>query len=195
MSSLINIILDYSYIGVFLVIFAETGLLLGFFLPGDSLLITAGIFAADGRLGLWPLILAAAVAAILGNLSGYFIGKRFGPAVFNQRSKFFKPEYVREAHEFFEKYGWQSVILARFVPIVRTVIPTMAGVSGMPLGIFTLYTVLGGLLWGVGLPALAYFFGRLIPDLDKYILLIVAVVLLVSFLPIIIKFWQSRRRA
>lgn len=195
MNSLINIILDYSYIGVFLVIFAETGLLLGFFLPGDSLLITAGIFAADGRLGLWPLILAAAVAAILGNLSGYFIGKRFGPAVFNQRSKFFKPEYVREAHEFFEKYGWQSVILARFVPIVRTVIPTMAGVSGMPLGIFTLYTVLGGLLWGVGLPALAYFFGRLIPDLDKYILLIVAVVLLVSFLPIIIKFWQSRRRA
>lgn len=194
MESLIHTILAYSYIGIFLVIFAETGLLAGFFLPGDSLLITAGIFAAAGKLSLVGVMIAVVLGAIIGNTSGYFIGQKFGPAVFNnQQSKFFKPEYVAEAHAFFEKYGWQAVILARFVPIVRTLIPTMAGVSRMPFGIFTLYNVIGAILWGVVLPAVAYYFGKLIPDLDKYILLIVGVVLVVSVLPILWKVFQSRR--
>ena len=115
-------------------------------------------------------------------------------AVFrNQESRFFKPSYVTEAEKFFTHYGWQSVVLARFVPIVRTLVPTLAGVSRMPLGIFTAYNVLGALLWGVSLPALAYFFGKLIPNLDQYVLLIVAVVLVVSVIPVVLKVVQARR--
>jgi membrane-associated protein len=196
MDSLVHTILAYSYIGIFLIVFAETGLLLGFFLPGDSLLITAGLLAASGDLSLWGVMVAVVAGGVLGCVSGYFIGQRFGPAVFrNQESRWFKPEYVTQAEKFFAQYGWQSVVLARFVPIVRTLVPTLAGVSRMPLGIFTAYNVLGALLWGVSLPALAYFFGKLIPNLDKYVLLIVAVVLVVSVIPVAVKVMQARRQA
>ncbi|WP_309572145.1 DedA family protein [Deinococcus sp.] len=196
MESLIHTILAFSYIGIFLIVFAETGLLLGFFLPGDSLLITAGLLAASGDLNLWGVIVAVVAGGILGCISGYFIGQRFGPAVFrNQNSKFFKPEYVTQSEQFFAQYGWQSIVLARFVPIVRTLVPTLAGVSRMPLGIFTAYNVLGAVLWGVSLPALAYYFGKLIPNLDKYVLLIVAVVLVVSVIPVVMKVMQARRQA
>lgn len=196
MESLIHTILAFSYIGIFLIVFAETGLLLGFFLPGDSLLIAAGLLAASGDLNLWGVMGAVVTAGILGCVSGYFIGQRFGPAIFrHQSSRFFKPEYVTQSQAFFTQYGLQAVILARFVPIVRTLVPTLAGVSRMPLGIFTLYNVAGAVLWGIGLPALAYFFGRLIPNLDRYILLIVGVILVVSVLPIIVKLLQSRRQA
>ncbi len=195
MESLIDTILSASYLGIFFIVFAETGLLVGFFLPGDSLLIAAGLLAAGGKLSLGGIMAAVVVGAILGNTAGYFIGQRFGPAVFrNQDSRFFKPEYVVEAEKFFVKYGALAVILARFVPIVRTLVPTLAGVSRMPFGLYTLYNVIGALLWGVGLTALAYYLGQLIPDLDKYILLIVAVVLVVSVIPIVLKFLQARRR-
>lgn len=194
MESLIEAILSASYLGIFAIIFAETGLLVGFFLPGDSLLIAAGLLAAGGKLNLGGIMAAVVAGAILGNTAGYFIGQRFGPAVFrNQNSRFFKPEYVVEAQKFFVKYGALAVILARFVPIVRTLVPTLAGVSRMPFGLYTLYNVIGALLWGVGLTALAYYLGQLIPDLDKYILLIVAVVLVVSVIPIVLKFLQARR--
>ncbi|WP_412028948.1 DedA family protein [Deinococcus yunweiensis] len=194
MESLIHTILAFSYVGIFLIVFAETGLLLGFFLPGDSLLITAGLFAASGDLNLLGVMAAVVAGGILGCVAGYFIGHRFGPAVFrNQESKFFKPSYVTESEKFFTQYGWQSVVLARFVPIVRTLVPTLAGVSRMPLGIFTAYNVLGALLWGVTLPAVAYYFGKLIPNLDQYVLLIVAVVLVVSVIPVVIKVMQARR--
>ncbi|GGL85732.1 membrane protein [Deinococcus aerolatus] len=194
MESLIDAILSASYLGIFFIVFAETGLLVGFFLPGDSLLIAAGLLAAGGKLNLGGIMAAVVVGAILGNTAGYFIGQRFGPAVFrNQDSRFFKPEYVVEAEKFFLKYGALAVILARFVPIVRTLVPTLAGVSRMPFGLYTLYNVIGALLWGVGLTALAYYLGQLIPDLDKYILLIVAVVLVVSVIPIVLKFLQARR--
>ncbi|GHF31938.1 membrane-associated protein [Deinococcus metalli] len=196
MDSLVHSILAFSYVGIFLIVFAETGLLLGFFLPGDSLLITAGLLAASGDLSLGGVIVAVVAGGILGCISGYFIGQRFGPAVFrNQESRFFKPEYVTQAEKFFEQYGWQSVVLARFVPIVRTLVPTLAGVSRMPLGVFTAYNVLGALLWGVSLPALAYYFGKLIPNLDRYVLLIVAVVLVVSVIPVVVKVMQARRGA
>lgn len=194
MESLIEAILSASYLGIFAIVFAETGLLVGFFLPGDSLLIAAGLLAAGGKLNLGGIMAAVVAGAILGNTAGYFIGQRFGPAVFrNQNSRFFKPEYVVEAQKFFVKYGALAVILARFVPIVRTLVPTLAGVSRMPFGLYTLYNIIGALLWGVGLTALAYYLGQLIPDLDKYILLIVAVVLVVSVIPIVLKFLQARR--
>ena len=196
MESLIHTILAFSYIGIFLIVFAETGLLAGFFLPGDSLLIAAGLLAASGELNLWGVMAAVVAGGILGCISGYFIGQRFGPAIFrNQHSRFFKPQYVSQAEAFFTQYGMQAVILARFVPIVRTLVPTLAGVSRMPLGIFTAYNVVGAVLWGVGLPALAYFFGRLIPNLDQYILLIVGVILVLSVIPIAIKLLQTRRRS
>ncbi|OLV17619.1 DedA family protein [Deinococcus marmoris] len=196
MSSLIDVILSASYLGIFFIVFAETGLLVGFFLPGDSLLIAAGLLAAGGKLNLAGVMAAVVVGAFLGNTAGYFIGQRFGPAVFsNQNSRFFKPEYVSQAQTFFVKYGALAVILARFVPIVRTLVPTLAGVSRMPFLLYTLYNIIGALLWGVGLTALSYYLGQLIPDLDKYILLIVAVVLVVSVIPIVLKFLQARKRA
>lgn len=196
MESLIEAILSASYLGIFLIVFAETGLLVGFFLPGDSLLIAAGLLAAGGKLNLGGIMAAVVAGALLGNTAGYFIGQRFGPAVFsNQNSRFFKPEYVVEAQKFFVKYGALAVILARFVPIVRTLVPTLAGVSRMPFMLYTLYNIIGALLWGVGLTALAYYLGQLIPDLDKYILLIVAVVLVISVIPIVLKFLQARKRA
>ncbi len=196
MSSLIDVILSASYLGIFFIVFAETGLLVGFFLPGDSLLIAAGLLAAGSKLNLAGVMAAVVVGAFLGNTAGYFIGQRFGPAVFsNQNSRFFKPEYVSQAQTFFVKYGALAVILARFVPIVRTLVPTLAGVSRMPFLVYTLYNMIGALLWGVGLTALSYYLGQLIPDLDKYILLIVAVVLVVSVIPIVLKFLQARKRA
>ncbi|CAM3300329.1 DedA family protein [Deinococcus saxicola] len=196
MSSLIDVILSASYLGIFFIVFAETGLLVGFFLPGDSLLIAAGLLAAGGKLNLGGVMAAVVAGALLGNTAGYFIGQRFGPAVFrNQNSRFFKPEYVQEAEKFFVKYGALAVILARFVPIVRTLVPTLAGVSRMPFMLYTLYNIIGAVLWGVGLTALSYYLGQLIPDLDRYILLIVAVVLVVSVIPIVLKFLQARKGA
>jgi membrane-associated protein len=183
-------ILSASYLGIFAIVFAETGLLLGFFLPGDSLLIAAGLVAASGDLHLGGVM----AGAILGNTAGYYIGQRFGPAVFrNERAKFFKPEYVQQAEGYFNQYGRLAVVVARFVPIVRTFVPTLAGVSRMPIAVFTVYNVIGAVLWGVGVPALAYYLGRLIPNLDRYILLIVGVVLVVSIIPIAIKVLQARR--
>ena len=194
----IDVILGFSYIGIFLVVFAETGLLVGAALPGDSLLITAGIVAANKtgkvQLDLGGVILAVIAGAILGSLCGYFLGKRFGPSIFSrQNSRFFKPEYRLEAEKFFAKEGPKSVMLARFIPFVRAVVPTLAGVSNMNFGMFALYSVLGAILWGAGLTALAYYVGQKIPNLDHYILLIIGVVLVVSFIPVALKLLEARR--
>lgn len=198
MEHLIDAILGFSYIGIFLVVFAETGLLVGAALPGDSLLITAGIVAANKtgkvQLDLGGVILAVIAGAILGSLVGYLLGKRFGPSIFNrQNSRFFKPEYRLEAEKFFAKEGPKSVMLARFIPFVRAVVPTLAGVSNMNFGMFALYSVLGAVVWGAGLTALAYYVGQKIPNLDHYILLIVAVVLVLSFIPVALKLLEARR--
>ncbi|GAA5502481.1 putative membrane protein Rv0364 [Deinococcus xinjiangensis] len=198
MQHLIDVILGFSYIGIFLVVFAETGLLVGAALPGDSLLITAGIVAANKtgkvQLDLGGVILAVIAGAILGSLCGYFLGKRFGPSIFSrQNSRFFKPEYRLEAEKFFAKEGPKSVMLARFIPFVRAVVPTLAGVSNMNFGMFALYSVLGAILWGAGLTALAYYVGQKIPNLDHYILLIIGVVLVVSFIPVALKLLEARR--
>ncbi|GGM04936.1 DedA family protein [Deinococcus aerophilus] len=196
MHDLTSIILSASYIGIFAIVFAETGLLIGFFLPGDSLLIAAGLLAAapGSDLNLWGVMAAVVAGGIIGCSVGYWIGQRFGPGVFrHQNSRFFKPEYVAQAEKFFVQYGALAVILARFVPIVRTLVPTLAGVSRMPFALFTLYNVIGALLWGVGVTGLAYYLGGLIPNLDHYILLIVGVVLVVSVIPILLKVLQARR--
>ncbi|WP_291424729.1 DedA family protein [Deinococcus sp.] len=198
MEQLTQAILGASYLGIFLVVFAETGLLVGAALPGDSLLIVAGMAAASQtnkyHLSLPGVIGAVVAGAILGSLVGYFLGKRFGPAIFSrQNSRLFKPEYRLQAEEFFAKEGPKSVMLARFIPFVRAVVPTLAGVSNMNFSLYALYSVIGAVLWGAGLPALAYYVGQKIPNLDHYILLIVAVVMLLSVIPVVMRVLSSRR--
>ena len=185
----------FSYIGLSAVLFAETGLLLGFFLPGDSLLITAGIFAARGDLNLVLLMVLATVAAFVGNTSGYLIGRRFGPLVFS-RVRFLKPEYVEQAREYFAKNGNQTLILSRFIPIIRTIVPTLAGTVHLDFRLFTIYNAAGALLWGGGVTLAGYLLGKVIPKdvLDKYILVIIALVLVASFVPIALELLKRRRR-
>ena len=196
MFDLTHLIQTFSYLGLFIIVFAETGLLIGFFLPGDSLLITAGLLAAEGSLNLWGVVAVCVLAAIIGNIAGYLLGFKVGPLLFSQpKSRLFNPEHVQKTHDYFEKHGPKTIILARFIPIIRTFIATMSGISGMGFEKFALYSVVGGLLWGAGLPIIAYYLGRMIPDLDKYLLLVIGVVILVSFIPVGLEFLKHRKLA
>lgn len=193
MFDLPQLIQSVSYLGIAAIVFAESGLLIGFFLPGDSLLITAGLLAKSGQPSLGLTMGAVALGAILGDSTGYLIGKKFGPSIFGrQNSRLFKPEYVERTHAFFEKYGGKALVLVRFVPIVRTVAPTMAGVGGMHYGHFQRYNVVGGLLWSLGVPLLGYLLGGLIPNLDHYVLLVIGVVVLLSLIPVLLE-WRKQR--
>lgn len=185
----------FSYVGLGGILFAETGLLLGFFLPGDSLLITAGLFAANGDLNLGVLLVVAIVAAFVGNMSGYLIGRKFGPLVFS-RVRFLKPEYVVQAREYFAQHGNQTLILSRFVPVIRTIVPTLAGTVHLDFRLFTVYNAIGAVLWGGGVTLAGFLLGKVIPKevLDKYILLIIGVVLVASFIPVLLEV-RKRRRA
>src|SRR4051812_31765880 len=161
-----HLITTFGLIGLLAVVFAECGLLVGFFLPGDSLLFVGGLVAAGGLSGvsfvpLWVLLIVVPVAAIAGNLVGYWIGYRAGPAIFNKPdSRLFRAEYVEKAHAFFEKYGARTIVLARFVPIVRTFATVMAGASRMNFRVYLTYTVIGGLLWACGVTALGHWLGN-----------------------------------
>ena len=176
------------------IIFAETGLLIGFFLPGDSMLFTAGLLVATGaiRFNLWLLVLFIIVSAILGNQVGYLIGAKIGPALFSRPdSRFFKQENVRKAHAFFERHGGQSLILARFVPIIRTFVPVIVGVAGMDKRKFFLYNVLGAIPWGGGVTLLGAWLGQY-AWVGKNIDLIFIVIVLVSIIPIIVELTKAR---
>ncbi|WP_102128381.1 DedA family protein [Deinococcus planocerae] len=182
-----------GYAGILAIVFAETGLLLGFFLPGDSLLIMAGIVAAGGALDVRGVVAAVVVGAILGDTAGYLIGRRFGPAVFRRRdARLLRPEYLTRTQAYFERYGRLAVVVARFIPVVRTVTPTLAGVGRMPYPTFLGFSVLGALLWGAGVPLAGYGLGGLIPHLDRYVLLLVAGVLLVSAVPVALEWRRAR---
>ena len=185
----------FSYVGLTGILFAETGLLLGFFLPGDSLLIAAGLLAANGELNLWAIMGLAALAAFVGNSAGYWIGQRFGPLVF-QRVRFLKPEYVAQAREYFAQHGNQTLVLSRFIPVIRTIVPTLAGTVHLDFRLFSAYNALGAVLWGAGVTLAGYLLGKVIPKdvLDKYILLIIGLVLVVSFIPVVLEVLKRRRR-
>lgn len=176
------------------VVFVETGLLVGFFLPGDSLLFTAGLLVAQGELDLplWWLLVTLPVAAVAGDQTGYQIGRAAGPRIFDRPdSRFFQQEYVDKAYAYFERYGARTIVLARFVPIVRTFAPVVAGVSRMDRRVFTLYNLLGGVLWTVGITTIGYYLGQvdLVADhVEKVILGIVAV----SVLPIVVEVVRAR---
>ena len=195
-----HLITTFGLIGLLAVIFAECGLLIGFFLPGDSLLFVAGLVAAGGLSGvsfvpLWVLLVLVPVFAIAGNLVGYWIGYRAGPAIFNKpNSRLFKAEYVEKAHGFFEKYGARTIVLARFVPIVRTFATVMAGASKMNFRLYAFYSVIGGILWGAGVTALGYWLGQ-VGWIKNNIELLAIGIVLVSVIPIAIELLRGRRRA
>ncbi|MGW7527547.1 DedA family protein [Streptomyces sp. NPDC054783] len=190
-----NQLLDtYGIWGLLLVVFAESGLLIGFFLPGDSLLFTCGLLITSKQLDfpLWGAIGLICLAAILGDQAGYMFGKKVGPSLFNRPdSRLFKQENVTKAHEFFEKYGPKSLVLARFVPIVRTFTPIIAGVSGMRYRSFLIFNVIGGTLWGAGVTLLGSWLGN-IGFVKNNIEAILILIVLVSVVPIAIEFLRAR---
>ncbi len=188
-----HIILSGGLLIVGLIVFSESGLLVGFFLPGDSLLIAAGFLAGQGHLPIAALVATVVIAAIVGYEVGYEIGKKAGPRVFTRKEGvLFKAEYVERANDFFEKYGAATIVLARFVPIVRTVVSTVAGVGSMDRRKYTTYNIIGALLWGAGLCLLGYWLGGLIPDFDKFL---VPAVILATVGSFAFAFWHVAKNA
>lgn len=183
----ILIIKGAGLLGIFGIIFAESGLLVGFFLPGDTLLFAAGMFASRGYFPIALLIIGGIIAAIIGDNVGYWTGKKLGRKLFDREdSAFFKKEHLNKAEKFYTKYGLMAIIIARFVPVVRTFAPIVAGVAQMNYRLFFIYNVVGGILWITSVSLLGYFFGPLIPDIDSLLMPIVLVIIGLSFFPFII---------
>lgn len=194
MFDLLGIIGTAGYIGLFAIVFAESGLFFGFFLPGDSLLFTAGFVASQGSLNIIILLISLVVAAILGDSVGYAFGRRVGPKIFTrEESRFFKPAHVVRAHNFFLKYGKKAIFLARFLPIVRTFVPIVAGVAQMPYQEFLAYNIIGGASWVGSMLLIGYFLGSLLPDAEKYLHVIVVAIIVLSFLPMLYEFLKARK--
>ena len=189
----------FVYVGLFFIVFAETGLALGFFLPGDSLLVVAGLVAATGKLNVALLIGLLFVAAVVGDAVGYYTGARLGPRLFKKKkSLLFRPSHLQKAHSFYEKYGGKTIVIARFVPIVRTFAPIVAGAAEMPYRRFVLFNVAGGFLWVTSMLLSGYFLGSVLKskvgiDLDEHIEWVVIVVVLLSLIPPFVEYWKSRR--
>ncbi len=184
-----------GYLGIALIIFAESGILLGVFLPGDSILFAAGLLAALNLLSVWPLILLVILAAILGDSVGYWIGAKAGDALFARPdSRFFKHAWLERTERFYERYGGRAVILARFVPVVRTVAPLLAGVGSMPYRRFLSYNVIGGTLWSAGMVLVGYLLGSTIPNSEQYLLPFSLVIIVLSFLPILVNLARNKKR-
>jgi membrane-associated protein len=178
--------------GVTAIVFVETGLFVGFFLPGDSLLVTAGILSAAGLLDIRLLILCSCAAAIIGDQVGYLIGRRAGKALIQRYSRF--RNHLERAHAFYEKYGSKTIVIARFVPIVRTFVPAVAGAAEMNYQRFVTYNILGGLLWVLSTTLLGFIFGRTIPNIEQNLHLVIAIVVFLSLLPAIIE-WRKHRKS
>lgn len=193
-----TILSDFGPFIVFLIVFAETGLLIGFFLPGDSLLFTAGVLTASDDLDIHIALLATGcfVAAVAGDQLGYVIGKKLGPSLFRRPdSRLFKQEYVQRTKDYFEQRGPRTIVIARFVPVVRTFAPVLAGVGEMDHRTFSVFNVLGGLLWAVGITFLGFALGDVIGDsIDTYIYPLVAVIVILSSIPPWLE-WRRARRA
>jgi membrane-associated protein len=182
-----------GYFGMTVIVFAETGLLVGFFLPGDSLLVTAGLVSTKGFIDVYLLGVLLHIAAICGNSSGYFIGRSTGPRIFTrENSLLFNRNHVIKAHQFYERHGRKTVILAQFMPIIRTFAPIVAGVARMPYRQFLAISIIGTLLWVWSMLFIGYFLGRYIPGVDQHIEIVVLLVIFVSILPGIISWWRQR---
>jgi membrane-associated protein len=180
---------------LFAIVFAETGLLIGFFLPGDSLLVTAGLVAATGALNIWWLNALLIVAAVVGDSLGYAIGRHVGPRLFTrEKSLLFNPAHVERTRRFYERYGAKTIVIARFVPMVRTFAPTVAGVGQMEYRRFIFYNVAGGVGWVLSMTWGGYLLGQSIPNIGSHIHIVVAVVIVLSLIPIAVELLRERRR-
>jgi membrane-associated protein len=184
-----------GYPALFAIVFTETGLLVGFFLPGESLLISAGLVAAAGGLNIWWLNVSLIAAAIIGDSVGYAIGRRVGPALFTrQKSLLFNPKHVERTRRFYERHGAKTIVIARFVPIVRTFAPVVAGIGQMEYRRFLTYNVLGGVGWVVSMTWAGYLLGQAIPNIREHMPKVVMIVIVVSVIPIFVELWRERRR-
>jgi membrane-associated protein len=193
---MLNALGPWALLAILGIVFAECGLLVGFFLPGDSLLFTAGLLVASGFIAtpIAVVVVLVCIAAIAGNLVGYWIGYKLGPGVFRKPdSKYFRTEYVERTRHFFDRYGGGAIILARFVPIVRTFITVMAGVSRMDLRRYTIFSIIGGVLWGISITMLGYYLGN-IEFIRKNIEFIVVGMVVLSVIPIVIELRRNARR-
>ncbi|MDO8523263.1 MAG: VTT domain-containing protein [bacterium] len=189
-----NLIKTAGYLGLFFIIFAESGLFIGFFLPGDSLLFTAGFLASQGYLNIWMLAPLMFVGAVLGDNFGYAFGAKVGPALFKKEdSLLFHKDHLERARNFYEKKGPMTIVLARFLPVIRTFAPILAGVGKMEYKTFFFYNILGGALWSLGMTLLGYLLGSVVPNIDKYLLPIILTIIFVSFLPGIYHVFKNRR--
>ncbi len=189
-----SLIQTIGYLGVFTMVFLESGLLVGFFFPGDSLLFSAGFLASQGFFDITILIFGVFIAAVLGDSIGYLIGYKFGRKLYEKENSFlFRKDHLRTAEAFYEKHGGKTIILARFMPVIRAFAPVVAGVSSMNYTTFLFYNVFGGFLWAVGVSLAGYYLGSLIPDVDKYLLPIIGLIILISIAPGIIHFLKTRK--
>jgi len=186
-----------GYVGLFAIVFAESGLFFGFFLPGDSLLFTAGFIASQrpDLLNLPTLMVLLAIAAIAGDSVGYWSGEKFGRRLFQREdSIWFHKKHLVTAHEFYEKHGGKAIILARFLPAVRTFVPIVAGMAQMSYRRFLLFNVFGGLFWVIGLSGAGFVFGNVVPDVDRYLIPVILLIIIVSALPTAIHIYRENRR-
>ncbi|HEY5119716.1 MAG TPA: DedA family protein [Anaerolineales bacterium] len=193
---LIGIIRTFGYLGIIAIIFAESGLFFGFFLPGDSLLLTAGLLASRGELSIVILLITLPVAAVLGDNVGFWFGKKVGPPIFNRdNSLLFRRKNLLAAKAFYDKHGGKTITLARFMPFIRTFVPIVAGAVEMEYRRFFFFNLLGGLVWAAGVTLVGYFLGQSFPPdvLDRYFLLIIVVVIFISALPAMVHAWKEYR--
>lgn len=188
------IIKTLGLIGVLVIVFAESGLFFGFFLPGDSLIFTAGFLASQGLLPTVWLFVGVFIAAVLGDSVGYAFGKKIGPKVFTREdSVFFSRKHLERSRNFYNRYGKKTIVLARFVPIVRTFAPILAGVGDMRYKTFIVYNIVGGFVWSAGMTALGFMLGAVVPNADSYVLPIVILIIIISLMPPVLEYLRSRR--
>lgn len=188
-----SLLIHAGTIGIAAIVFVETSIPIGVFLPGDSLLLTAGILASRDLLNIYALVPGIVIAAILGNQFGYWLGATYGTKLFDGRYKYLKKEYVSKTHEFFEKYGAKAVILARFIPIVRTLTPAVAGIGSMNKKTFLACNIVGALLWGCCLTVLGYLLGEIVHDVEILFVPLVVGIIILSFMPIV-KEWLAYKK-
>jgi membrane-associated protein len=192
---IINLVASGGYIALVLIVFAETGLMAGFFLPGDSLLFTAGLAAATGALDIGTLNALLIAAAILGDAVGYAFGRRSGNRIMRKPStRFFKLSHLEKSRAFYQRHGARTVVLARFIPVIRTFAPVVAGMSGMRYQKFVVYNVVGAVLWVGSLTLLGYWLGQAVPDIKRYFHWVIAAIVLLSIMPPLIEFLRERAR-
>jgi membrane-associated protein len=194
MFDLFNLIEQLGYLGLFLIIFAESGFFLGWFLPGDSLLFTAGILSSLGYLHIVPVIILCFLGAVLGDSFGYWFGKKVGHRIFTRDdSLFLNKKHIHRAEDFFAKHGNKTIVIARFLPVIRTMAPILAGVGHMHYGTFLIYNLIGAVIWAIGLPVLGYYLGNAVPNIEHYILPAILIIVFVSILPTAIQLLSNEK--